>query len=77
MRKLAIVLSVSALALAACSEKARQETGEAGGAVASDDARHEAQRALAAGEGMEPEALPPVGVTAAAVGGIETKGARA
>jgi len=47
------------------------------GAVASDDARHEAQRALAAGEGMEPEALPPVGVTAAAVGGIETKGARA
>ncbi|RZM01888.1 MAG: urea ABC transporter permease subunit UrtC, partial [Variovorax sp.] len=39
------------------------------GAVASGDARQEAQRALAAGEGMEPEALPQAG--------IETKGARA
>ena len=49
------------------------------GAVASGDARQEAQRALAAGEGMEPEALPVAGVTAAVAtgGGIETKGARA
>ena len=38
-------------------------------------ARQEAQRALAAGEGMEPEALPPAGVATAA--GIDTKGARA
>jgi urea transport system permease protein len=52
-----------------------------GGAVATGDARSEAQRALAAGEGMEPEALPPAGLTAAVAtagsAGIETKGARA